>query len=80
MPLFTAGLLALASSGLFSKKKSDDTPAPMPEAPKVEDEAAKAAAAAREKRRGMARTKSIYTSPLGITGEAQVAKKTLLGY
>jgi len=54
-------------------------PLPMPQAPKVEDAAAKAEASARAKRMAMGRSQSIYTSPLGIGGEANIARKTLLG-
>jgi len=51
----------------------------MPEVPKIEDMAGTAAAKAKSKRSAIARSRSIFTSPLGIAGEAEVAKKTLLG-
>lgn len=35
--------------------------------------------AATQKKKAMARSKSVRTSPLGIAGEAEVARKTLLG-
>lgn len=40
---------------------------------------ANASAAMKKRNQAMARSKSIYTSPLGITTQAQTAKKTLLG-
>jgi len=42
--------------------------------------AAQAQAAIDAKRRRMAGSESIYTSPLGIAGTADVARKTLLGH
>lgn len=33
----------------------------------------------RQKKAAMSRSKSVYTSPLGIRGEAQTARKMLLG-
>jgi hypothetical protein len=53
--------------------------APMPEAPKPEAAATQAAEAARSKKRAIQRSRTIYTSPLGIGGEAEVARKFLLG-
>ena len=53
------------------------TPLPMPEAPKPEAAIEKAQETVKRKR-AMA-TQTVYTSPLGIAGEAQVARKTLLG-
>ena len=53
------------------------SPLPMPEAPKVEDTQGKADEITRRKR--AAQTQTIYTSPLGVAGEAAVAKKYLTG-
>jgi hypothetical protein len=72
----TGGIMAAAGAG---KKETKPQPLPMPEAPKIEDAAAKAEASARAKRAAMGRSQSIYTSPLGIGGEANIARKTLLG-
>lgn len=55
------------------------SPMPMPAAPKVEEAAAQATAAAKTKKRAIARSRTIYTSPLGIGGEAQIIRKTLTG-
>lgn len=52
-------------------------PQPLPGPPKVEDAERKAEALRRDKLRG--RTQTVFTSPLGIGGEADVARKTLLG-
>ena len=51
----------------------------MPQAPKIGDAQAKAQEAMVQRRKAVGRHKGIHTSPLGIAGEAQVAKKTLLG-
>ena len=52
-------------------------PLPMPEAPKVEAVTDKADETIRRRRSALSQT--VYTSPLGLGGEAAVAKKTLLG-
>jgi len=49
---------------------------------KAEEQAAAAQAEAKvaeRRKRVLSGSKSIYTSPLGLAGQAQVAKKTLLG-
>ena len=51
----------------------------MPEAPKQETAQETAEKTATAKRKAIARSRTIYTSPLGIGGEASVIKKTLLG-
>jgi len=43
------------------------------------DASSQAQAAITKKRAAMARSRTIYTNPLGIADEANVAKKTLLG-
>lgn len=64
----------LASGG---SKQALSSPPPLPKAPEPADSADKAQETIRRKRANL--TKSIYTSPLGVGGEAQVARKTLLG-
>jgi len=56
-------------------------PAPMPVAPKPQEQSTTPQAAAESVRQrvGKKKTQSIYSSPLGIGGEAEVAKKKLLG-
>jgi len=71
------GGYAMGQAG--KSKGAQPQPAPMPQAPKPTEARDQAMAAARSKRLSMARSKSIYTSPLGISGEAQIAKKQLLG-
>lgn len=55
----------------------ENKPLPMPEAPKIEASQEKALELV--KRKKVAQSKSIYTSPLGVSGQADVARKTLLG-
>lgn len=80
-----AGAAGVGASMLMSgsgKKKESSFQAQMPQSPKApEQKDAAAAAKARldEKRRSMARSKSIKTNPLGIKDEAEVARKRLLG-
>lgn len=52
-------------------------PMALPQPPSVENAVAKGEDIGR-KRKAMA-TQSIYTSPLGVSGQADIAKKTLLG-
>ena len=75
--------VGIGASALFGgKNKSSDMAAQMPATPavpKIEDASAKANAMAEERRRAMARSKSVQTNPLGINDEAAVARKKLLG-
>jgi hypothetical protein len=82
--------LALAGAGagigaaaLMGGGKKQETPAVQmpasPAVPKLEDASAKANLAAEERRRAMARSKSVQTNPLGVQDEANVARKKLLG-
>jgi len=50
-----------------------------PSAPKQDDASKKAALTLEQKKRNMARSKSVQTNPLGIKDEAEVARKKLLG-
>jgi len=70
------GGIAKAVSG--GKEKGGVTaPLPMPKAP----DPAEAAEKAQDniKRKKSAATQTVYSNPLGVAGEAQVAKKMLLG-
>lgn len=67
------GVSKLAGGG----DKGGASPTPLPQVPSVDDASAKAQESARRKR--AAQTKTIYSSPLGISGEADLARKTLLG-
>lgn len=71
------GGISLALPGMKKDSAPAPTPAPLPTPPKPEAAGAKAEDVVRKKKAAM--TQSIYTSPLGIAGEAQVARKTLLG-
>ncbi len=65
--------------GFFDSRQasSDVSPQPLPQPPSADAAAKKGAETVRRRMASM--TRSIYTSPLGIAGEAQVARKTLLG-
>lgn len=71
------GLSKASGAGKSAGQQPAATPLPMPEAPKPEASLEKAQETVKRKR-AMA-TQTVYTSPLGIAGEAQVARKTLLG-
>lgn len=58
-------------------KAAESAPIPLPQAPSPEAAGDKARAVIKNRRAAM--TQSIYTSPLGVAGEAQVVRKTLLG-
>ena len=54
--------------------------APLPAGPNIDETNAAASDMANKRRKVLASEgKSIYTSPLGVTGEANVVRKTLLG-
>lgn len=76
-----AGGFAASKGGLFGgfgKVASQvSAPMPLPQPPSV-DSAVDKAADIVKKKRAMA-SQSVYTSPLGVAGEADVARKTLLG-
>ncbi len=76
-----AGIWGISQAGKRSKSAAAKPAAimPMPAPPKVEVAAAQAQATAKSKKRAIARSRSIYTSPLGIGGEAQITRKVLLG-
>ena len=72
------GISALSSSG----KKQDSGGFQMPQAPappSFDASSEKARLAAEDRRRAMARSKSVNTNPLGIAEDATVAKTKLLG-
>ena len=66
-----------ASKLLSGGSKGPSSPQPLPQPPSSAVAAEKGEEMAR--RRRALSTKTIYTSPLGVAGEAQVARKTLLG-
>jgi hypothetical protein len=74
------GVTKLASGSKGSKGGAgDNSPLPLPQTPTVDAASTKAADVVSKKRAGMAASDSVYTSPLGIAGQAQVARKTLTG-
>lgn len=76
--LSAAGAGVAASRGMMGgARQSAQQPMPLPQAPRPEASQAAGEEAVRKKRASM--TKTIYTSPLGVAGEADVARKTLLG-
>lgn len=83
MAIGTALLIGLGLAGGYAASKSmgksemASAPTPLPQPPSSDTAQAKAEEIGRKKRGAM--TRSIYTSPLGVGGEAQVARKTLLG-
>lgn len=78
---------AAGTTAVISKSKSNSggsggaapepNPLPLPQAPKPEATAEKAQETMKKKR--VAQTRSVYTSPLGVGGEADIARKTLTG-
>lgn len=59
------------------QQKTDSAPMPLPQPPSVDSSSAKADDVVRKKK--IAMSQSVYTSPLGVSGNAQIARKTLLG-
>lgn len=52
-------------------------PAPLPEAPKPEQAAENAQEQVRKRK--AAATKTVFTDPLGVSGQADIVRKTLTG-
>jgi len=61
----------------MGSSKQTAQPTPLPQPPNPVDAAAKAGEAIRKKKAAV--TQTVYTSPLGVKGEADVARKVLLG-
>jgi len=64
-------------AGSANRANRISSPLPLPQPPSAAAAGEKAQEVVKKKRAAM--TQSIYTSPLGVAGEAQVARKTLLG-
>ena len=83
MALFSAlasiATLAGAAYGISSSQQRSTPNIEMPKSPTVEDAAKKAKETARSRQLAMARSQTVYTSPLGVGEEAATARKTLLG-
>ena len=73
--------VGIAAKGIVKGGKGggegSNAPIPLPQAPKVENAGVKASEIANKKR--AAHTQTTFTNPLGSSGEAAVARKTLLG-
>ena len=67
----------VGASKLMGGKSPSFSTTPLPQAPSVADAAAKGEETAR--RRRATTTQTVYSSPLGVAGEANIARKTLLG-
>lgn len=82
-PIIIGSLLGGAGAFGFSKvsaksaPKAPSSPAPMPQAPSPSATQEAAQQTVKKKKAGF--TQSVYTSPLGVSGQASVARKTLLG-
>lgn len=74
------GSLAAAGASIYSSMQQPSKPdVSMPKPPKQEDAQKKAELAARKRQKAISQNKSIYTTPLGVEDEADIARKTLLG-
>lgn len=77
--------VATVGAGIYGVTQMGKQQTQMPQAPtatlapKPEVAAQTAQAKVTEKKRAMARSRSIYSSPAGLAGEATTAKKYLLG-
>ena len=66
-----------ASRSIGGRSSPISAPIPLPQAPSNVEATAQAGKVVKGKRAAV--TQSVYTSPLGVAGEADVARKTLLG-
>ncbi len=67
----------LISGGSDKGSGQAPSPAPLPEAPKPEASAAKAEETVKKRRAAMIQT--TFTDPLGVSGQANIVKKSLTG-
>jgi len=70
-----AAAATTALSGGFDKSE----PMPMPQAPDTSKAEGAAKDETKRRKQAVARSKSIFTSPLGLADQADIGKKTLLG-
>lgn len=75
LPILTGGASLLFTGG---KDKAEPPAAPKPPSPPNPQKGQEAASKAARARKAT-QSESIFTSPLGIPGQAQVARKTLTG-
>ena len=76
LPALIGAGATIATSFMGSKTKKQELPG-LPKSPDPSEEANRAQEMA-NRRRAMT-SKTVYSSPLGTKGQAQVARKTLLG-
>jgi len=74
----TAAIGSTAYSMSQSGKQKTSAPV-LPQSPSIASAEAQAKDATRARLKAASRSQSIFTSPLGISGEAEIAQKTLLG-
>lgn len=74
-----ASVYSSISEASAAKKMSKVSLPQPPPTPKVEDASKVATAQAAEKKKAISRSRSVYTSPLGVGGEADISRKYLLG-
>ena len=72
----TVATSAATAAGAFDRTPE---PTPMPEAPDTGKADTAAKVETKRRKQAIARSKTVYTSPLGIGEEANIARKTLLG-
>lgn len=76
----TAGVVSAVKSNKESKQSNSPVSSPATDLTNAQKAAEDTALAAQTKRKAaIARSRTVYTSPLGIQTEASTAKKTLLG-
>jgi len=73
------GTMASSSHQQAKASKTMKSLIQMPESPALANAQETALAKTKLKRQAMARSRSVFSSPLGIAGEASTARKTLLG-
>jgi len=74
-----ASSLGVSAYSAYQQKKALKNMPEMPQLPDKEDAQGTTLESLRRKRRAASRTRGIFTSPLGVQSQANIARRTLLG-
>lgn len=77
--LMAVAAVAGAGTSIYQATQSPEKPPDLPQSPTMTDAQTTAKADVEQRRRAVAKSKTVYTSPLGLGEQANISRKTLLG-